>query len=205
MNTMSLSSIFSMWFKPRLGVQRLQESSRSQLLIMVGLCLLYFVQVGLFVLAMDDYDIAPLLKVKGLVLVIYFLLFLAVGAFVLIQASTLAIWIASKCFNGQSTLFSTRAAVIWALIGSCPIGFFWISLYLMYSHEELLGNTAVVIGAASYIGALASVVYMFIVLLKTVSETNKFGLWRAFFTIATSAIILGGMAIALLPVFHLST
>ena len=170
---------------------------------MAGLVVIYFIQVVAFALAIDRDKMAPLFTSKGAILAVYFLILLAIGAFVVVQASTLALWSAARLFNGQGTLQQTRAAVIWTLLGSIPIGFFWLILYFAYTHQELLGKAAPLIAMVSYASGVATLIYMLIVLLVTLSETNKIGLWKAFFSLGLGSIILTVMAYLLLPVYHL--
>lgn len=192
-----------MWFKPRNGVRYLEEFPMTQLWIMVGLCFLYFFQFTAFLLQMDEYTIAPLLTFKGFVLAVYFMLYLALGALITTLAASLAFWAAARCFNGEGTLPQTRAAVVWTFLLSAPLGFFWLMLYFAYSHQGLLGKAAGVVGAVSYIGAIATVIYMLIVLMITLSEINKFRLGRSFLTLVVGAVIFAVIAYALLALFHL--
>jgi phosphotransferase system glucose/maltose/N-acetylglucosamine-specific IIC component len=90
------------------------------------------------------------------------------------------IWGTAHCFKGQGTLPQTRGAVIWTLLCSIPIGFFLLLIYFTFRRQDL-GSLSLLIRIASYAGVLTTLIYGFIVLLKAVSATHHFGLWRAFF------------------------
>lgn len=192
-------NLFQFWFKPREAVRCLNQRTRAQWCLIVALIIIFFLQAAVFVLSIDKAKIAPLFSLKGAVLAIMFLLFLAVAVFVVMFAGTWAFWLAAKCFKGQGTFSQTRPAVIWTLFSSIPIGFFWMILYAAYQNQELLGKAAGIIAMLSYIGGIATLIYMFIVLLKTISETNKVSLGISFFTIALGILILGATALVLLP------
>lgn len=198
-----ISAIFSMWFKPRKGVQYLQEAPFSQIWIMLGLCILYLIQVGAFLLSIEDYSLSFLLTYKGFLLLVYASLFLGVAAFVVVQASSLSIWLGARCIGGRGTLPQTRAAVVWTFTGSIPIGFFWVLLYCAFRFRDILGKAAAILGAFSYVGVLATVIYMFTLLLITVSETHQMGRLRAFVTIVFGMLIFVLMGYALLQVYKL--
>ena len=118
-----------MWTQPRKIVGYLDQSPATQFRLIAALTLLYFIQISIFVLSLEKLTIAPLLTLKGLSLIVYSIFTIGSGSVAAIYILTLAFWIGAKCFNGHGTLPQTRAAVIWTLVWSIPVGFFLLLIY----------------------------------------------------------------------------
>lgn len=192
MNTSLLS-------KPRTAVRYLDRSLKTQLILIALLTISYFILASIFILSIDKVTLAPLLSLKGLLLIIYSLLTIGIGSITAIYASTLAIWIGARCLNGQGSLPETRAAVIWTLVWSIPIGFFLLLIYLTIRRPDHSTFT-LLIRVASYLGVLATVVYQTFILLTTLSEVQRFGLSRALASILFAIalfVVMGWMLFSL--------
>ena len=194
-------SFRSMWYKPREVVRYLHQSQSSHFRIIGALAFIYFIQLSTYVLFLEKLTFAPLLSLKGLQLILYVLLFLGIGSFVAINVVTLMIWLGAKCMNGQGTLLDTRAAVIWTFVGLIPIGFFLLLLYFVFRHQNL-EQVGLVIEIASYLGLLITLVCGFIILLTTISETHRFGLWRSFLVVVLGVVMISTIVYSALTFFY---
>lgn len=197
---MTSNFLLSKWYKPREIVRYLNQSSSSHFRLMAGLTVIYFIQISTFILSLEKMTISPLFSRNGLNLIVWFFLSVAAGLFVFIYTSTLALWWGAKCLNGTGTLPQTRAAVIWTLVCSIPIGFFLLLLYFVFRHQHLV-QLGQIIKIVSFLGIFATLIYGLIVLIKTVSETHSLSLWRAFFSILLGLIILFAIFLVARPFF----
>lgn len=173
-------SLVSNWRNPRQIVHYLQHTPLLQFRLMAGLTFTYFVQASIFILSLEKITFAPLMSLDGIKLIFWFLLSVGFTSFVVIYASTFVIWVCAKCFNGKGTLPQTRAAIIWTLVSLIPVGFLLLLIYFTFTHPHL-GRLSFVMRMACYLGILATLIYGFIVMIKTVSETHRLGLWNSFF------------------------
>ena len=190
--SMEEQSLTTLWYRPRKIVRYLDRSLKAQLRIITALALIYFIQASIFMLSLDKITLAPLFTPKGLLLIIYAFLTIGIGAITAIYASTLAIWTGAKVLDGQGTLTQTRAAVIWTLVWSIPIGFFLLVIYLTIRQPDH-GLVALLMRIVSYLGVLATAIYGFIVLLKTISEVQSFGLSRALASVIFGVLLLAAI------------
>jgi hypothetical protein len=189
---MRSNTLIAIWYKPRKIIHYLQRSALSHFRLMMALAFIYFVLIGTFLLSLEKFTISPLFSLNGVKLIL--LIFLQIGArsFAFIYIASLIIWAAAKGFQGQGTLPQTRGAVIWTLICTIPIGFFLLLLNFAYTHPDFPWPFTVV----SLIAMPINLIYGFIVLLQTVSETHRFGLMRAFFSTVLGLAILSAILFA---------
>ncbi len=129
-------------------------------------------------------------------MIVYTIIALGFGSLTVIYATSLAVWVGAKCFNGQGTLLQTRSAILWTLVWSIPIGFFLLLIYFTIRRPDH-GTVALIIRIISYLGALTTFIYGFIVLITTVSETHRFGIWRSLFSVLLGLIMLTTVLFAL--------
>lgn len=194
----SHSMLLARWLKPRLGLEYLEKTPYAQFRTIAALSVLYFIQVSLFILLMGKSVFTPLLTIKGLILALVFIVVLVVGTFVAIQAASIAFWWVAKQFKGCGTLAQTRAAVVWSSVGSSLMGCFWLLLYASFSNQHILGKMAIVLALFSYVGGVATIVYMLISLVRALSEINKLGYLRTVYVVIAGLVILGGIVGAIL-------
>ncbi len=185
---MQTSSLVSIWYKPREIIRYLQQSPISHHWLMLMLCSVYFLQLGTFILSLDKITVAPLLSLDGLKLILLFFALVALRSFVIIYTATFAIWAAAKCFHGRGTLPQTRGAVIWTLISTIPVGFFLLLINFTFNMTDM-SSLPLIVRIVSYAGIFSNLIYGFIVMLKTVAETQRFSLWRAFFTTVLGLVL----------------
>lgn len=199
MTTPKLNPILSLWLKPRSSVYQLESS--SHFLLILGLTLFNFFQLCLFVLSLDKLTLAPLISFKGLALTI--LTFLALGAwtFTIIQAFTMVIWSVAKRMDGQGTIHRTRAAVIGALFRFVPTISFFLMIYFTNKIPNA-GGVILSIKVAAYLGMFATPIYGLVGMVKSVSEAQSFGIWKAIIAIALSSAILYGAAQVIILIFY---
>jgi len=197
MNTQN--SFLSIWLKPQKGVQYLQTT--SHFLLIVGLTLVYFIQISTFVLSLDKMTVAPLFTSKGLTLTILVLLAIGAWTFTFIQAFTMVIWSVAKNLKGQGTIQQTRAAIIGTLAWFMLIGFFWLIVYFINRQPDA-GLALLILKIASYLGAFGALISGSVILVKTISDVNSFGIWRSLVSILLSTAILYVAASFLLPLLQ---
>lgn len=166
------------WYRPRVVVRYLDRSSWAQMILLALLTLAYFVMASTFILSLDRINLAPLLTIKGLLLIVYSLLTIGFGSFTAIYASTLALWTGARILDGKGSLPETRAAVIWTLAWSIPTGIFLLLIYFTIRNPDH-GTVALVIRICSYLGVLVTLIYQTFVLLITLSEVQRFGILRS--------------------------
>ncbi len=195
-----MKSILPILWKPRAIVRYLNQRPRSHLIILAILSVFYFAQISIFILSLEKITFAPLLSWNGLKLVVFSFLTVLVGTFTLIQTVTLTIWVCAKSIGGQGTLPETRNALSWALMWMLPLGLFLLLIYFTIRNPEH-GRIALAIRIASYIGSLAALVYMWIVLCATMSEVNRFSLQRAFLSAAFGLALFAAIAFVALKFF----
>lgn len=186
--------------KSREVVRHLDQSTFLQFGLFFLLTFVYFLQLWTFVLSIDEITAAPLLTKKGFLLIILTFLALGAGIISFVYAITLAIWTFSSKFNGQATLQETRAAIICAMLWTIPIGFYLLIIYLTI-RDPSHGSLALGMRIAAYLATPVTLVSSFIVLLKTVSEMNRFGIWRAFLSVVLGFISLGLLLFFVYSVF----
>lgn len=191
------NSMLSIWLKPQEGARYLQTT--SHFLLITGLTLIYFIQISAFVLSLDKAIVDPLFTSKGLTLAILVLLAIGAWTFTVIQAFTMVIWSVAKRFKGQGTIQQTRAAIIGTLAWLMLIGFFWLTVYFINRQPDI-GIFLLTIKVISYLGAFAALISGCVILAKTVSRINGFGIWRSIASIGLSSIILYGAALVLFPI-----
>lgn len=191
------NSILSIWFRPREGVRYLQ--TKSHFLLILGLTLIYYIQLTTFVLSLDKKTIAPLFSSKGLTLAILVLLALGAWTFTLIQACTMVTWSVAKRLKGQGTIPQTRATIIGTLAWFMLIGFFWLTVYFILQESEI-GVFLRILKGVSYVSAFAALIYGVIFLVKTIADINGFGIWRSLASILLSSIILYAAALVIFPI-----
>ncbi|MCE5316496.1 MAG: hypothetical protein LLG04_03925 [Parachlamydia sp.] len=168
----------SLWYRPRVVVRYLDRSLKTQILLIALLTLAYFILAGIFILSLDKITLAPLLSLKGLLLIFYSLLTLGIGSITAIYASTLALWTGARFLDGQGSLPETRAAVIWTFVWSIPIGIFLLLIYLTIRQPDQ-GPVALLIRTCSYLGVLATFIFQAFVLLTSLAEVQRLGVLRA--------------------------
>lgn len=204
MEALKPHSLISIWFKPRKTIRYLThyyQSPSSHFRIIVGLACIYFIQLSLLMLQIDSFPAYKFLTtVRGLQVIA--LVFLSIGLYTFIGVSTSAVvfWMSAKSLKGHGSLPMTRTALLWTMICTIPIGF--VCLLLMFiTHHAHLTPARFIIEAVSCVGLLVSLIYGFIVILKTISETHSFGLWRALFAIILGSIIECGIVFTIV-IFH---
>jgi hypothetical protein len=185
---MQTSSLVSIWYKPKEVIRYLHQSPISHHWLMLMLSAVYFLLIGTFVLSLDKILAAPLLSLNGLILIPLFFAAVALQSFVIIYVVTFTIWAAAKCFHGKGTLVQTRGAIIWTLISTIPAGFFLLLINFAFNLTDM-GSVPILIRMISYAGVLATLIHGFIVMLKTVAETQRFSLWSAFFATLLGLIL----------------
>src|SRR5262245_21699300 len=127
-----MTSLSSVWYKPRAMVRYLDQFAWSQLSILGILIFCYSIQISTFVLSIEEIwkiNFAPIMNFKGVVLIVYLLLLLGIGLFTVIQAMTMCIWTFANSLNGQGTIPQTRLAISWSLFWSIPLGLFLLLIY----------------------------------------------------------------------------
>lgn len=197
---MELSSIFSIWHKPKEIIRYLHHSALSHHQLMLMLALVYFIQIGAFILSLEKITFAPLLSLEGLKLILWFFILVGMRSFVIIYVFTLVLWATAKAFKGVGTLPQTRGAIIWTLISTIPIGFFLLLINFAFRSPSL-GSFSTLIRIVSYAGILATWIYGFIVLNQTVAETHHIGTQRAFFSTVLGLILFLAIIFAGHPYF----
>ncbi len=175
------------FFKPSEGVKYVDHIRNKTWKAIVFLAFLYFLQMSAYVLSIEEYTFAPLMTAKGWKLISYSLLIFFIGTCVVMHGLSMAIWTAARCLDGNASISKTRSAVIWFMIGSAPLGFFWLFLFQAYKHHEELGKLSVLVGAISALGILTTVLFMLFSLYKSVSEINHFSFWKTFTTLAIAS------------------
>ena len=197
---MELNSILSIWHKPKEIIRNLHQSALSHHQLMLMLALVYFIQIGAFILSLEKITFAPLFSLNGLKLIIWFFIQVGMRSFVITYVFTLALWATAKSFTGLGTLPQTRGAVIWTLISTIPIGFFLLMVNFAFRHPGL-GSFSPLIRIVSYAGILATLIYGFIILLKTMTQAHGFGTGRAFFSTILGLILFLAIIFAGHPYF----
>jgi hypothetical protein len=196
----AMQSLSSIWHKPRRVVRYLEAAPRFYFCILAVLSLCYFFQISAFMLSLPEFTFASLMTLNGLKLTGWSFLFVLVSLFTAIQAAALAVWVCAKRFGGQGTLPQTRNALAWSLLWTIPlIGFLLLIYFTIILPEQ--GVIAVVIRIISYIGTLAIVLYLPVIFVTTLSEAQRFGLWRAFISAVFGLILFAAFVFAVFQVF----
>ena len=185
-----MQRLSSIWHKPRRVIHYLEALPRSYFVLLAILAISYFLQIGAFMLSLPTITFAPLMTLNGVELIGYSFLTVLVAMFTAIQAAALAVWICAKVVGGQGTLPQTRNALAWSLIWTIPLFLFLLLIYFTIRLPEQ-GVISVVVRIIAYTGTLATVLYVPFVFIATVSEAQRFGSWRAMFS-----VIFGGMIFA---------
>lgn len=192
---MQLSAFFSIWHKPKEILRCLHQSKLSHHQLILILTLVYFIQIGTFILSLEKITLAPLFTWDGLQLIVGFFVSVGLWSFVLTYLLTLTLWIGAKCFRGAGTLPQTRGAVIWTLISTLPIGFFFLLTYFAFSHPNL-GSFSTLLRIVSYLGIFATLIYGFNILIKTLAEIHRLRSGQAFAASLMGLILIGAMLLS---------
>lgn len=198
MDTLKPSSLILMWFKPRKTIRYLShycQSSLSHFGMMAGVVLLYFIQLELFLrVSGEDTPIAKALSLENFPAIGMFFVLLGAWSYIVINTLTLTIWMVAKYLKGKASLPETRLALLWSMVCFIPHNFFAVLLQYTFKRMEL-GQETLKLEIIFLIAVIVSAIYGFIVMLKTISETHHFSLWRSFCSIFL------GLPIALVILF----
>lgn len=181
-------SLASLWYRPRAIVPYLDSSPRLQMLLIAAWTVAYFILGSIFILSIERVTLAPLLSLKGLLLILYSFAALGIGFVTAIYATSLALWTGARFLNGQGTLPQTRAAVVWTFVWSIPLGIFLLLIYLTIRQPDS-GLFTLLIRICSYLGVLATFSYQAFVLLTTLSEVQRLGIFRSTLAAITGILL----------------
>jgi hypothetical protein len=183
-------SFLSTWYKPREMVRYLlsHRPHAFYTFATIGLILIYFVQFALFCLSIETMPAQAFLNIKGLIAAGWVLLLITIVVFTVVNVFIVAFWKIARNIRGTGSILETAVAFLWTLISFLPLVFFYLISHYAFD-QALLGKSAVFLKIASYVGFLATLIYGFIVLLKTLSEVHRFNLWRSFFSILLGTLV----------------
>ena len=104
--------------------------------------------------------------------------------------------------KGTSYHYQYWLPVLLLFVGvvSIPIGFFLLMVNFAFRHPGL-GSFSPLIRIVSYAGILATLIYGFIILLKTMTQAHGFGTGRAFFSTILGLILFLAIIFAGHPYF----
>lgn len=184
---MNQITLFSDWYKPRSMVAYLDQSVRSQLGVFAATLLAYFSQICLLTLFLEQDKFDQLMTLKGFFAGVLVLTLMTIGFFTLVYGASLAYWTAAQVVKGKASLPQNRAAVLWTTLWTLPFGFLVLLVISTIPREELFW-----VRIFLYTLMALSWVYAGIVLIKTLSEINRFGIGRALFTAIAGSLLLYG-------------
>lgn len=184
---LSYWKIMSLWFKPREMTRSLQNLYHKP--VIATIVLVYFLIVCSYVMSVQGLRLSPLfLSSKGLLVVFLFVVFIPVLTLTLMQAITMSIWAAGRCFKRQTTVSQARAGALVFMTDLLPL--LLSILFLCFTNRvEHPGVIIKTLKLSLYLTGFAALIFSFISLFQTISETQQLNFWLTLIAIP----IVGGI------------
>ncbi len=156
----------------------------SQFRIIFLWMLICFIQTGLFALSFENFSFSRFLNFSSLLTLLAFFLFFIELSFIIANISAFAFWISAKCLKGRGTYSKTCVAFLWVMVYfTLPFGFSTVLIKFNWP-------MAFIIKKIFLIGKIASLIFGFLAMVKSLSSVHNFSLIRGFFALILGCSIL---------------